>query len=386
MAAAASLLSIPLVAHLFQQRRVKLVPRPIDAGWLYAGVLPLVPAGFDPFGGTIYLPARSRMLDWQKGSVRSLRHLNRGDWLLYEAFSAVHDYLHVWAVAELTAELFGDRGGIVEVTPAILRDVEFIYLVSEAVATVGVDFWYLSRIDIDAVCRLGSNFRGLASSYREGDLSRYRALAPDFRVQQPAFLTWMVTGYCALAFEQFSLEDLRRDTRLRGWLGHELRMARKQLALIRDWLSHLTGWPQSKTARVEFRSTRRREAVARVAEKLWCISNGTQTPVLRRASLSLPRRDCRRIDYRFTNIRTLPEWPDFDAGALSRIGVQQFAYFAYQYLTAFEFAGARRAQHLRRDVEACILTRDFGRLRLLTGSRQKPLAGAAGPADLIFAD
>lgn len=384
--ATASLMHIPLVEHVFTQRQVELTDRAIDSSWLYSGIVPLAPAGFDPFGRTVYVPARCRLARWRERQTDALERLNAGEWLLYEVFGAVHDYLHVWAVAELTRELFPDAHGPVETTPAHRDDIEFIYIVSEAVATVGVDFWYLAKLDINDLCPIGSGFVGLTSSYRERDLQRYRAVAPAFRVQEPQFLSWLVDGYCALAFEHFSAADLRRDARLRHWLEHELRMAAKQLRLIRDWVTHLTGWPRRRSRVVEFRSARRRAAVARVAERLWAISHDGAAPVLRRTHLRLPVRRKRPVDYRFTNLLSLQEWPDFDARQLSRLDVRQFAYFTYQYLSAFEFSGAGRERKLRQIVEACVLARDFERLRELTAGLLRPVPGTQGPPDLVFAD
>jgi hypothetical protein len=137
---------------------------------------------------------------------------------------------------------------------------------------------------------------------------------------------------------------------------------------------------------VEFRSARRRAAVARVAERLWAISHDGAAPVLRRTHLRLPVRRKRPVDYRFTNLLSLQEWPDFDARQLSRLDVRQFAYFTYQYLSAFEFSGAGRERKLRQIVEACVLARDFERLRELTAGLLRPVPGTQGPPDLVFAD
>jgi hypothetical protein len=182
-----SLLRIALVRQMLEDRRFRLQPRAIDRTWQYERAIPMSVVGFNPFNGTIYYGARSFLARWLREPHASARLHNEGDYLVRELLFAVHDYLHAWSVAlirELAPELgYGS-------TPIIREQIDrlaFCHLLTEAVATCGLDYWYLSTLELDDVVPIGSLTTGLTISYHERFLPEYRRFHPEFRVQDPEF-------------------------------------------------------------------------------------------------------------------------------------------------------------------------------------------------------
>src|SRR5207237_1319288 len=83
--------------------------------------------------------ARSPLAEWLDDPAQGVRELNQDDALLTEVLFAVHDYLHVWAY-HLVRDAVPDLGfGRPPASEAELEDHVFCHLLTEAVATVGLD-------------------------------------------------------------------------------------------------------------------------------------------------------------------------------------------------------------------------------------------------------
>jgi hypothetical protein len=370
---AESLLHVPLVDFVLHQKEAQIVARPIDLGWYHYDLLPISTVGFAPFSGSLFCARNSCFGRWHSNSAGSARPFNTDEWLMYEVFFLVHDYFHLWAIGELIDELLPTRQGTIILDDETVSNLEFIYVVSEAAATVGLDYWYLARIDLNQLCSIGTRFRGLTSSYREADLDRYRRFNEQFQVQHPSFFQWMLNGYCTGTFRGFSADDLRSDDNLMHWLGHEVRMSQKQVAYIREWLCYLAGRHEPSAAvtaaPVDLGQGCRRRLVEGIVEKLWRISRGDEYPILRPYQLSFQSPNQRKgfdIDYRFTNIHALDGWPNFSAEHFDSLSREQFIYLVSQFLSSYKFEKEDIA--LRPHVDSLFNSRDFkGFQRLVEG-------------------
>lgn len=236
-----SLLHIPLVAHMFEDTDFRFIKRGVDARWFYSGVLAGRIEGFNPMCNAVMVGRHSFIDKWLGNEEKSARRYNCDDKLMHEVMFAVHDYLHAWSyrwISEVCPEI---GFGTAEITKDNFELMVFCHLLTEAVATVGLDYWYLSCVDINKVVPIGTATRGLTINYRESFTSEHQRFSPDLKVQSPEFLTTLTQFYCDGIFHGFAANDLKRSPVTHNWLRHELEYGKKQRAYSRQWVSYLGG-------------------------------------------------------------------------------------------------------------------------------------------------
>jgi hypothetical protein len=344
-----SLLHLSLVREMLTDHRVPKRARAVDRRWTYERAIPVSVAGFNPYTNAVYYGSRSAFARWLRDPAGSARDYNEGDFLVHEVFFAVHDYLHVWT-AQLLRELLPEqrlgRGPLAE------RDREplaFLHLVTEAAATVGLDYWYLSTFDVNDVVPIGTTHNLLATQYCERDLAEYRRANRSFTVQTPAFFTELARFYCTGELRGFDVNDLRRSPKAFRWLRHELAYGVAQRRYIRMWLRYLaTGEvarPDPRDGRAVAVSEPWQERVfAAVGEALWRkVKDGhddlgtgaTSTATVDDEPWASP---CAGVpDFRFTNLNALEEVPCFDVRS-GPSGEENALYLGYQLLSRYDYA------------------------------------------------
>jgi hypothetical protein len=236
-----SLLNIPLVSQLLRDSSVRVEVRGVDSRWSYAKVIDRSVSGFNPFQGVIFTGRNSCLANWLEHPHESARKLNFDDRLVDEVLFAAHDYLHIWSYRWI-ARLWPELGfGVAEIGPENFEDMVFCHLLSEAVATVGLDYWYLSCVDLNGIVPIGSAKRGLTVSYRDDHAEEYRVFSKGFDVQCESFFQLIARFYCSGEFPGFSAEDMQLSPVLRGWLMHELKYGKLQREYCREWFAYLSG-------------------------------------------------------------------------------------------------------------------------------------------------
>jgi hypothetical protein len=156
---AESPLKIPLVRQMLGDGTVALRPRAVDSRWRDRGRMMRVAPGFNPFVGAVFIPRSGGLEQWLAAPQRSARRFNADDRMFYDLLFAVHDYLHVWST-RLIQCLAPELGfGTAPVTRDNFDDYVFCQMLSEAAATVGLDYWYLSTVELDEVVPIGSTIR-----------------------------------------------------------------------------------------------------------------------------------------------------------------------------------------------------------------------------------
>ena len=341
-----SLLRIPLLRHLRDDHRVRLEPRRVDKHWYYQGVTELLVTGFNPFVGRVFYGEKSFFARWLTQPEASARELNEGDFLVSEAMFCAHDYLHVWSLFVINGLRPALGIGVAPITKENVEDFAFCHLVTEAAATVGLDYWYLSTVDFDAEVPIGSTFDVLTVGYHERHGTEYRRISPDFVVQERPFFDRLAKFYCDGVFPGFDLSDLKRSPRILAWLRHELQYGRSQRHYIRQWLSYLSGGAVTYTreqldAPLDATAPWKRDLIAAVGERLWekvkldrLVLDGTPIPedgVWRSPATQRP-------DFRFVNasridparLQGMDSWEN---------AAQNFGYYLSQYLSTFDYAG-----------------------------------------------
>jgi len=319
---AARLRRLGLVTQWLADDQVRLVRHASDAEWSYAGLTRATGFGFNPVRGEVHVAANALVTRWLDGDVADLRALNERDALMEELAYCVHDYLHAWAALQI-AELAPELGfGTAPLGAANLDAHAFALLATEAVAVVGLDYWWLSTFDLPAELDIGSCFRNLAVSYRESDIDEFRRANPSFRAQEPGFLRSIAEFYCHGRFPGFDAADTRQSPRLLRWLHHELSYGQLQRRYTRIWLHHLAGLPlpgnavaQAPVRCDEGWQTRLLDALG---ERLWAkvrLGDACRARRTRESDATWRAPEVGPIDARFTN---LASFPDPDAAVAAR--------------------------------------------------------------------
>jgi hypothetical protein len=339
-----SLLNIPLVRHLLADERVAMSPRRVDARWRYEGLIPVSVAGFNHFVGQVFYGAQSSIARWLGDPAASARDLNENDTLVNEVLFSVHDYLHIWSlfiINQLAPDL---RLGVAPITRANVDDFVFCHLLTEATATVGLDYWYLSTIDLNQVVPIGTSVQGLATSYHERFAEEYRRFCPSLVVQTEGFFSQIARFYCDGTFRGFGVGDIKRSPLLLKWLRHEIAYGAKQRRYIREWLSYLSGgavtFSKEELERpVDVSAAWRQRLIGDLGARLWSKVKHDEL-----SSEGLPiersrvwRAQAEKPDFRFANANCV------DAARLTGIGSwengrRQFEFYFYQYVSSFSFS------------------------------------------------
>jgi hypothetical protein len=303
-------LRIPLIARALTDRRMQPVARAVDAGWAYEGFIKKAIPGFNPFAGQLVFARQSRFARWRARPQQSARNLNHEDRLIREACFYVHDYLHSWTYGVIRALHPRAELGFGKITPRNLEDLTFLHLVTESAATVGLDYWYLSTVELNEVCPIGTQFGLLTVGYREERLEEYRRARPGLTVQHPAFFDELAAFYCTGVIHGFDARDLQRSPQIFSWLSHEVAYGVRQREYTRAWLAHLGGCSVSGAdlgRPVRCDRPWQRRLLRGVGEALWAlVKEGTDFPI----EMIDPRdawtaRGRQPIDPRFTNLNDL---------------------------------------------------------------------------------
>src|SRR5262245_19140488 len=116
------------------------------------------------------------------------------------------------------------------------EDWVFCHLLTEAIATVGLDYWYLSCGKLDDVVELGTAISTLTTPYHERHRREYRRWNPALRVQSPRFLETLAAVYCTGEFTGFDREALAHSPLVLQSVDKELMYGRVQRGFTRRWL------------------------------------------------------------------------------------------------------------------------------------------------------
>ncbi len=350
-----SLLNLPLVRQAFGDQAFRFVARSVDSSWSYERGIPVSLGGFNPFESAFYYGQSSRFAAWLSNPYGSARDFNENDLLVREVLFMVHDYLHAWAysvIEELRPSCQVFHGAI---TGRTLEDYVFCHLLTEAVATVGLDYWFLCNRHLDELCPIGSNIRTLTVDYHDSRLPEYRRFFPDLEIQQPEFFRTLATFYCTGEFPGFDVSDLKQSPQLLRWLRHELSYGETQRKLARSWLAYLAAEPLALTeadlaAPIEVDTEARSRLIDDVGERLWAKVKDVDAAAssnIKPPSSPPDRRSPsdRPPDFRFVNLARVPQerWP-----SMQLLGDDHFKFFVYQFLGQLPFSAvpASKRKHL----------------------------------------
>ncbi|MDJ0841077.1 MAG: hypothetical protein QNK37_31485 [Acidobacteriota bacterium] len=223
---------------------MKKIVRGVDARWSYEEIVSKISiGGFNPYHSTIFTTHGSPMLHWWQNPYGSPRPYNHGDYLMKDILFFLHDYFHVWSynlINEIVPEIgFGSK----PISGDNFEDFVFCHLLTETVATIAVDYWFLCSLDINEVVDIGSGMITLTAPYHKRHEKEYRRFNPDFVVQDPSFFILLHNFYCSGEFKGFDINDVRNSQLLLRWLKKELVYGGFQREYSRMWIHSLWGMP-----------------------------------------------------------------------------------------------------------------------------------------------
>jgi hypothetical protein len=235
------LMRIPLLRQVFADPNIRVVYRAIDNNWKYNQVFRRSVSGFNPYLRTVFLAKNSVIATWIKNGKRQDRIYNENDRLVGEVLFMMHDYLHCWAITVIQQAMPSLKLGWGKITEKNFEKYVFCHLLTEAVATVGLDYWFLSTINLSTYCDLGTNMDILTVSFHESKLREYQKFNQNLNVQSPNFFKFITKFYCDGQMHGFSKSDINKSPQLSSWLEHELTYGEQQRKYSRMWISHLSG-------------------------------------------------------------------------------------------------------------------------------------------------
>lgn len=377
-----SLARIPLVRQMLTDPRVRFAPRAIDQRWRYERIIPVTLAGFNPFLQTLFYASNSALSRWLEEPYGSARDFNEDDWLVREVLFAAHDYLHCWSAAAISMLAPRVRFGTGPLHRGNLEDFVFCHLLTEAAATTGLDYWYLSTTSLEDELHIGTTVGTLTVGYHERHLSEYRRFCPDWEAQRPGFFGDIARFYCSGVFQGFDVGDLRRSPRILRWLSHELSYGAKQREYTRLWLSYLALGesayaPEQLAAPVSCEEPWKQQLIHDLGKVLFAkVKEGSESGLALR-SLGAPPESprARTPDFRFVNANLTPLPPE-------SAHPESLRYYALQRVSAVAFDSVSPA-------DKWALAHAFEReeheaaLRLIERAKHVPPTGAE-PRDLFF--
>jgi hypothetical protein len=359
-----------LIDYILSQNDVQFVKRPVDMRWYYNNVVPISVVGFNPLHRTIFYGTNS-FLEIILNSPLNCT-IDSIEWCLYELFFAAHDYMHIWAVDRLLSFFPNCTKEGLWKDETALSDLAFVLILSEAVATVSIDYWLLSEIDMAKELGIETRFKGLTTPFRADHLAAAQRLCNGFNVRDHSFFIWLVQAYCSGVITGFDINSTNLPEEL-SWIKTEQKQSVRQLTLIHDWLRYLSA--RNRTAPcfcgLQFDAGLRAEVIRDLSREVWDVCHRGRLPRLS------PPDDGIRVpfpaalpiyDFRFNNIRAFEDLNR--CVSMRNVTGEQFHYLVAQFVSSFEYSETYqvtpdRFDSLLRAENWRAVTHLFGRARQL---------------------
>lgn len=344
---AVGLRSLPVFRDLLDDSSVPLVARAIDMDWVYAKQVSHSIVGWNPFAREVYHGGNSMLAAWlrqeREGADEDERLLNQGDHLSYEVLFAAHDYLHIWATGRIRAHW--PEFGCGPLTADDLERAVFGMLMAETVATIGLDYWYLSLEDCAHLSSIGSARRNLATSWRREFAHEYAKAGIAVDPASRDFFAFMARFYCTGVWPDADVDGLMRSARTQRWLEHELAYGARQRSYSRTWLAWLgaIALDPARAAAPVATPSGGETIVEDLADGLWRAMRMGEPLRVEAWDVAdawhRPAQDEGPIDFRFTNVAALGPDP---AEALAARGVVpgSHRFLVEQLVSRHEFQSA----------------------------------------------
>jgi hypothetical protein len=339
-----SLLNIPLVKMAIANPATKIIHRRVDSGWKQNGVIPISAAGFNFHKSLLCVPAKSPLSEWLQDPYGSARWFNANDHLVSSALFLVHDYLHNWAYRAIQS-LRPDLGfGVTPISKKNYDVFTFCHLLTEAVAITGLDYWYLSTIQLDDILGIGTQLRQLGVNYRENLREEYLRSNLNTEIQSPSFFEKLVEFYCTGgSFLGIWTNNIERSPVASSWVKHEIDYGTLQRKYSRQWMMHLSDYRihdnGDLSRKVPYEEKWQVDLARQVGDMLWAKVKNNEFVVPDGGIDPADAWESKRKsgwDFRFMNIDAADEKMLFNMD-LWENSSEIFRYFFYQFVSTFHF-------------------------------------------------
>ncbi len=267
---------LPLFEHFFKEAQYSLVSRPFDSRWHYIGAIKGFQSGFNPFLSSIFYNEISELSFWLKGSELPTRQSQRKR-LLNEILFLLHDYLHMWSmrlIDQFCRLNFGD--GILGRSN---RDLELFMILTEAVATVGLDYWVLSQADTGSPFGLDRGVQFLTINLHSEQVEAIRKINPGFSIHRESLYTEIAHFYTSGIMLGFGIDDVKKCKELESYIVHELSYGELQRAYARMFVQYAfegISRDETDTSPIELCSAWHHDLIGYIGRHLWnFVHNGT---------------------------------------------------------------------------------------------------------------
>lgn len=201
--------------------------RPIDGNWAYSGVLPTLFSGFNPFRGRVQIALNShfgRIVNPELCPSEAMPPAADLKRLAREVLFAFHDFVHC-CVVSICCDWVSRNCAFVNYSAKVQRKVIYhILALSEVSATVGLDFWRLTRRGIGSPQLAGHPFTGLTTNFQRSEADK----------ELLAFVDSDEFFYEILGlFKQPGVNNCRFSF---DWYERESRQARQFHKLMTEWI------------------------------------------------------------------------------------------------------------------------------------------------------
>lgn len=386
-----ALLELQPVQHALRDPYYSVTRRPIDSSWHHAGFTGVM-SGFNPTLHTHFCAVESALDRWLVDPAAPVNDRESQVRLVKEVLFLAHDYLHSWAYRALAA-MEPEMAPYGPVTRDNLELQSFLLVLTEAVAVVGLDYWYLCVADVDERCGVDLGVGPRTVHYRERLLPEYRRYNPKLTVQAPQFFHQILRLYCLGRFDGFSEQDLLDSEAVGSWMVREMLISPRQREVSRDWLGRMGGMEFSQEELTELfpaPSEGLRRQVTAVAELLWRkIKHGEEfffpippdTPSWRYPEGAA-------VDFRYANLQRMEGAAPPEGPLASKENV---SFYVDQYLSRFRLPATQdpnALEALRLEIDAIKADLDPRRLERLASTLAPVARGAPDPAplELLFAN
>ncbi len=268
----------PLFDRFLADPNKTLLTRPIDASWSYIGAVRRFQHGFNPFGGKLYVSHNSELFS---AMTRKRMPEGRGSRrrLATESLFLVHDYLHLWSMMEADAFMRETLGKGLESlnSPHSADELALLLILSEVVATVGLDYWTLMEIEFGRWMDLSQMDFSLTITLSPDRIARIRERLPGFSVARESLFMEIAEFYLSGEMSGLDLGDVQASDPLREYAVHELQYGELQRAYARRWVSQI--WQrirmdENDSSPMQWRSQWQRDLAGHLGRRLWSLVKG----------------------------------------------------------------------------------------------------------------
>jgi hypothetical protein len=277
----------PFFSYFKKQRLTKLVPRPYDSRWKYLGIVKKFQSGFNAYSGKIYYNQISELSLWIQTGIVPENRLKRTN-LVNEYLFLTHDFIHHWGMLQIETFLRKFlKKSLYSMAP---ENQVFFLLLTEAMATVGLDYWVLSQFPLGKQFNLEQDYHQLTITLSPSQVENIKKVKSDFTIHKKKLFSEIVAFYLSGEMQGFDVQDIEKSPDLKKYIVHELEYGEMQRSYARIWVDQI--WHRRVSVEDDFspaliKEDWQNDLIGYLEEVLWKLVHGECDEDLSVASKSM---------------------------------------------------------------------------------------------------